>query len=428
MRKTLSTAGAGAGAIAMVLALGACASGGDAAGDENVIVVQTNWTSSQAQNKPLFDAFDAFTEETGIEVKVLESGDNLNQVYETSLLAGEEADVLLVGLLEKQLDWAVNGAVVPVDDYIEEWGIADRIPADALVDWTDTEGNLRAFPYSGFTWPWWYNTELLAQAGVEGVPQTADELISAATKLRAAGIAPVVFGGIDWSGQKIFLQLLEAYLSEDEAKQVYAEGGVCENPKAMQGIELLIELRDAGVFVDGIEGYTADQAQAAYLDGQAAIAPLGSWAYPGASEELAAVTELGGLPLPADAAYEQPIAYRGSTSAGWWISPNGEQKIDQVRQLIEHMYGNEVIKGILDEGGVIPVADFGGDTSGVSAPLLAQSLTEFPERVEFPVMPDIYVPADVSNPMYRATSIAFTPGTDAQTICATVDEIYAAAQ
>lgn len=389
MRKTLSTAGAGAGAIALVLALGACASGGDAAGDENVIVVQTNWTSSQAQNKPLFDAFETFTEETGIEVKVLESGDNLNQVYETSLLAGEEADVLLVGLLEKQLDWAVNGAVVPVNDYIEEWGIADRIPADALVDWTDTEGNLRAFPYSGFTWPWWYNTELLAQAGVEGVPQTTDELIAAAGKLRAAGIAPVVFGGIDWSGQKIFLQLLEAYLSEDEAKQVYAEGGVCENPKAMQGIELLIELRDAGVFVDGIEGYTADQAQAAYLDGQAAIAPLGSWAYPGASEELAAATELGGLPLPDDAAYEQPIAYRGSTSAGWWISPNGEQKIDQVRQLIEHMYGNEVIKGILDEGGVIPVADFGGDTSGVSAPLLAQSLTEFPERVEFPVMPDI---------------------------------------
>ncbi|MFP3821544.1 hypothetical protein SB658_22880, partial [Bacillus sp. SIMBA_008] len=84
--------------------------------------------------------------------------------------------------------------------------------------------------------------------------------------------------------------------------------------------------------------------------------------------------------------------------------------------------------GILDEGGVIPVADFGGDTSGVTSPLLAQSLTELPEAVDFPVMPDIYVPADVSNPMYRATSVAFTPGTDAATICQTVDDIYAAAK
>ncbi len=139
---------------------------------------------------------------------------------------------------------------------------------------------------------------------------------------------------------------------------------------------------------------------------------------------------LGGLLLPNDAAFDKPIAYRGSTSAGWWISPNGEKKIDKVQKLIEHMYGNDVLKAILDEGGVIPpVADFGGDTSGVSSPLLAQSLTEFPpDRVQFPVMPDIYVPADVSNPMYRATSIAFTPGTDAQTICSTVDEIYASAE
>lgn len=430
MRKT-PPAAAIAGALVLATAVVGCSPSNNSATEpEKVdeIVIQTNWTSSQAQNKPLFDALNDFTAQTGIEVKVLESGDNLNQVYETSLLAGEEADLLLVGLLEKQLDWAVNGAVEPMNDYVEEWGIADLLPADSLVDWTDGEGNLRALPYSGFTWPWWYNTDLLAEAGVDEVPQTTDELIEASTKLRAAGIAPVVFGGIDWSGQKIFLQLLESYMTEQEAKQVYAEGGVCSNPKAMQGIDLLIKLRDAGVFVDGIEGYTADQAQAAYLDGQAAIAPLGSWAYPSASDELAAATVLGGLPLPDDAAFDKPIAYRGSTSAGWWVSPNGKKKIDAVGKLIQHMYSSDVLKAILDEGGVIPVADFGGDTSGVEAQLLKQSLTDFPERVDFPVMPDIYVPADVSNPMYRATSIAFTPGTDAHTICQAVDEIYAASK
>lgn len=428
MRKSLSIAAAGVMTFTLLGSLAACASPEASGSSSDEIVVQTNWTASQAQNAPLFAAFDAFTEETGIAVKVLESGDNLNQVFETSLLAGEEADVLLVGLLEKQLDWAINGAVVPVNEYAEDWGIADQIPADALSEWTDGEGNLRAFPYSGFTWPWWYNMDLLEQVGYSEPPATTDELIDLSTKLRAAGIAPVVLGGIDWSGQKFLLQFLQTHLSDAEAKKVFAEGNTCNTPGAMQGLELFVELRDAGVFVDGVEGYTNDQATAAYMDGQAAIAPLGSWAYPAASEELAASTVLGGLPPSADSAFERPIAYRGSTSAGWWISPNGDKKIDKVQQLITYMYSDDVLKAILDEGGVIPVADFGGDTSGVKSPLLKQSLTEFPERVDFPVMPDIFVPADVSNPMYRASSIAYTPGNDAQVICSAIDEIYEAAK
>jgi multiple sugar transport system substrate-binding protein len=428
MRKSLSIATAGALAFTLLGSLAACASTGSGSGADDQIVVQTNWTASQPQNKPLFAAFKSFTKETGIKVKVLESGDNLNQVFETSLLAGEEADVLLVGLLEKQLDWAINGAVVPVNDYAKDWGIDKQIPSDALSEWTDADGNLRAFPYSGFTWPWWYNMALLEKVGVTEVPTTSAGLIELSGKLRAAGIGPVVVGGIDWSGQKLMLQFLQSHLTNDEAKKVFAEGNTCKNPGAMKGLESFVELRDAGVFVDGVEGYTADQAQSAYLDGQAAIAPLGSWAYSAASEDIAATTVLSGMPSPAGSAFDRPIAYRGSTSAGWWISPNGDKKIDKVQKLITYMYGDDVLKAILDEGGVIPVADFGGDTSGVTSPLLKQSLTEFPERVDFPVMPDIFVPADVSNPMYRASSIAYTPGNDASVICGAIDEIYAAAK
>ncbi|MDR2895563.1 MAG: ABC transporter substrate-binding protein [Propionibacteriaceae bacterium] len=390
------------------------------------IVLQTNWTEGGAETIGLHAVLDKFTEETGITINILESGDDLNQVYETALLAGEEADVVLFGLLEKQLDWAKNGAVVPVNDYLDDWGFKDRIPEDAIRDWTDDEGNLRAFPYTGFTWPWWYNMDMLNQVGWDEPPTTDDEMIELTDALRAAGLGTVSIGGSDWSGQKIFLQLLETYMSPEETIDVYENGGLCDNDKAMQGIEQFIKLRDAGVFMDGVEGMTADDGQAAYLTGQAAIAPMGSWVYEATktdAPDLLETTLLGGLPGPEGAYEPKPIAYRGSTSSGWWISPNGEKKIDAVKQLIQYMYQEDSLTTEMKEGGSVFAVE-GGDTSVLTNPLTLQSLTEFPERVSFPVMPDLYIPADVSNPMYRATSLAFTQGNDAQAICQAMDDTY----
>jgi multiple sugar transport system substrate-binding protein len=398
-------------------------SGGTAATE---IVLQTNWTQGGAETVGLHAALDDFTEQTGITVKTLENGDDLNQVYETALLAGEEADVVLFGLLEKQLDWVKNGAVVPVNDYLDQWGFKDRIPEDAIRDWTDDEGNLRAFPYTGFTWPWWYNMDLLEQVGYTEPPATDDEMIDLATKLRAVGIGPVAIGGSDWSGQKIFLQFLELYMSPEQTIDVYENGGLCDNELAMKGIDQFIKMRDAGVFVDGVEGMTADDGQAAYLTSAAAIAPMGSWVYEATKTDAPALLEstlLGGLSLPEGAYESKPVAYRGSTSAGWWISPNGEKKIDAVKQLIQFMYQDSTLTTAMEKGGTVPAVT-GGDTSVLTNPLTLQSLTEFPDRVSFPVMPDLYIPADVSNPMYRATSLAFTQGNDAQAICQAMDDTY----
>lgn len=422
----LGSSGLATIAVVAVGLTAACGNGsgaeGSASGGADTIVLQTNWTSAGPESKPLQAALKGFTAETGIEVKVLENGDDLNQVYETSLLAGDEADVLLVGLLEKQLDWVKNGAVVPLNDQVDEWGLTDSIPEQSIADWTDSDGQLRGLPYAGFTWPWWYNTDLFTQAGVE-VPTTTDELVTAVAALKDKGFGGIAIGGNDWSGQKLFLQFLETYMKPDEAKKVFAEGNTCANEDAMKGIELFTQLRDAGVFVDGVEGLTADQASALYFSGEAAISPMGSWSYVSTEDALASTTELSGMPVVPDGAYDKPMAYDGSTSAGWWVSPNGEKKMDAVGKLVQYMYRPEILASMVD-GGVVLSTSTEVDVSGVTSPLLAQSFTDLPGRVDYAVMPDLYVPADVSNPMYRATSIAFTQGNDAQKICQLVDDVY----
>ncbi|MEU0950547.1 ABC transporter substrate-binding protein [Streptomyces canus] len=415
---------AGVGALTLLSGCSGGASSADASPD--TITLQTNWTSGGQESVPLKAALKKFTAQTGIKVKVLENGDDLNQVYETSLLAGDEADVLLVGLLEKQLDWVKNGAVVPVENYVDKWHLKNAIPADALQDWKDSDGHLRGLPYAGFTWPWWYNESLFAKNGI-AIPRTTGELVTAAKKLRAAGVGPVAVGGNDWSGQKIFLQILESYLSPQEAKKIFADGGTCSSPEAMKGIKLFTALRDAGVFVDGAEGLSADQATAMYMNGSAAIAPIGSWSYLSADAKVAKSTRLGGLPVPPGGTYNKPTAYQGSTSAGWWISPNGNKKLNSVEKLIRYMYRPEVLNSMVD-GGVVLSTATKLDTSGVKSPLLAKSLTDLPKTVDFPVMPDLYVPADVANPMYRATSVAYTKGNDAKKICTAVDQVYETAK
>lgn len=414
----------GIGAVAVVAGTAACSSGG-ASTDAQELVVQTNWNSSQPQNAPLVDAVKNFTEETGIKVKLVENGDDLSQNYETSLLAGDEADVVMVNLTDKQLSWAEDGAVIPVQDFVSEWGLEDSIPQTAIDEWTDDQGNLRGFPYSGFTWPWWYNTELLAQVGVDSIPETTDDLIAASDKLRAAGIAPVVIGGNDWSGQKVFLQIMQSYMSPDETKDLLGSGDYCGNPDAMKGIEEFTKLRDAGVFVDGAEGYTVDQAASQYFAGKAAIAPMGSWSYKNSPAEISGATTLGGFPIVDGGSYDKPTAYTGATGSGFWVSPNGEKKLESVEKFVTYMYTDEVVGSLLTEGGIVPLTLPEGTDVADTNPLLAAALTELPESVDFAVMPDLYIPAAATNPMYRATSIAFTQGKDAAAICAALDEAYA---
>lgn len=428
MRQSIKRAVAAATtAIVLGTTLVACSDSGGG-GDDDTIVLHTSWLEGEDRTARLHEILDAFTDETGIGIELLQNGDELNQVYETAVLAGDQADVVLTNLTDKQLDWVESGAVVPAGDYIEEWGLGEEIPQDAIDDWTDADGNVRAIPYVGFTWPMWYNTALLEQAGVEGVPATTDELVDAAQKLRAAGIDPFAIGGSDWSGQKLLLLIIESVLEADEAQELFANGGYCDSDAAMEGIDLFVALRDAGVFVDGVEGLTAEQATAMYYEGEAAMGFMGSWAYLDAPEDTAAATTLSGLPVAAGSPYDKPTAYRGSTGGGWWISENGQAKIDQVRQLIEWVYSPESIATLIDQTGVVPVAEVDPEVAAAAGnALVAASVSDLQDVVDFAVMPDTFVPAAVSEPLYRATSVAFARGADAQAVCSAIDEAYASA-
>lgn len=303
MRSSLSRrgfliTGSGLAAATAIPALSGCSTLASADSDPGTLLVHTQ-LGTTAPGSPTYKAVvKTFEDENpGLRVKNLVNGDDLPQVYETSRLARKEPDVVMVNLYDKTLAWTDVGATVDVKGYLDDWGLRRRVLPAALEEWTDSKGRLRAFPYFATNWPVAYNTALLDRAGVGSVPTTGDQLIGAARRLRAKGIAPVTVGGNDWTGQKLLAQIIQTFLTPDEARKVYTTGDFSGSRGAREGIDYFVQLRDAGVFADKAQGLTSDTMTTQYNTEAAAIQSAMSSALAKVAPKPAGHTEVGGWPL-----------------------------------------------------------------------------------------------------------------------------------
>jgi multiple sugar transport system substrate-binding protein len=414
----------GALLIPLLLVTSTAACGGDdEGGDTSSLTLLTPAAAGSAGGQVLRSVIDGFTKETGIKVRIDTAGEDLPTVFETSVAAGQQADIVHINPVDKPLTWIDNGVVVPVESYVDEWGLRDRLTEGAIEEWTRTDGKMQGFPFEGYQWPIWFNKALLAKAGVAEVPTTVDQLLDAATKLRAAGIQPMAVGGNDWTGQKLFFQVIQSFLSADAAKDAFAKGGWCGNPSLMRGIELFTSLRDAKVFGDNAEGFTAQSMVADFYGKKAAMMPAGTWEFAQVPKEMVGDIVLGGMPLPAGAAFTKPTAYEG-TSNGFWVSQNGAKKLDAVRKFVEYMYRPQTVATFVKDASMIMALKADAGSLPADQPLLKAAQGDLPNTVDYAVLPDRYVPGNLSQSVIRDAAVAFTSGKSATDICGTFDKTY----
>ncbi|MFJ9589636.1 ABC transporter substrate-binding protein [Streptomyces acidicola] len=420
-RRGLLAAGSGLAAAAALPAVSGCSSLAAAASDPDTLVVHTQLGTTAPGSPTYLSALDRFrAQNPGLKVKNLINGDDLGQVYETSRLARKEADVVMVNLYDKTLAWTDVDATVDVGGYLDDWGLRERVLPAALSAWTDGKGRLRAFPYFATNWPVAYNRALLDRAGVDAIPTTGDQLIAAARKLRAKGIAPVTVGGNDWTGQKLLAQIIQTFLTPDEARHAYSTGDFGSRG-AREGIEYFTTLRDAGVFADKAQGLTSDTMNTQFNTEAAAAQSAMSSALAKVPENVARHTEVGGWPLADGAAHDRPTVIRAFTLIGFWISPNGVRKIEHVEKFIRFMYGPDTVARFVQESG----RDMALRTDAVSAdfPLVAAA-QRLGSGVSEVLLPDVYVPPAATQPLITATSTSFTRGASAARVRAALESAY----
>lgn len=415
------------------LGLTACGGGGgdsegQGGGEVDDFTVMSRWSTGTPEYEALQNQVTTFTEETGVDVEIIDGGEDIDVTFETAVAAGQAPDVIAVNLFDKSLGWLDADVIVPADDYLSEWGLDDKITDEALLQWREgqtEDGALLGLPYSGFVWPVWFNTRLLSEAGVDEVPTTTEDLMTAVDALKSAGTPPMIVGGGDWSGQKLFFQTIQTYLPAEQAQSLFSDGGYCDDPDAMKGIELFVELRDGGLFVDNVAGLTADNMNNTYFSQGAAMMPAGSWAFTPAveadaesGEGVVEATQLGGLPVPADAALDEPSIYRAFTGVGFMLTPTGAEdgRIEASRQFIEGFYTDETAAEFVEKANLVPAVE--GDFMQASTnPLLSEALEL--DSVSTVVLPDVWI-GTASEALTQVSTLAYA-GADAQEICSGLD-------
>lgn len=386
----------GAAAIAS-LSLAACGGDKSKTADATEISVLSQFTANDANSKAFKAMTDKFTQQTGIKVDI-ETVNNADMVntYETSKLANKEKDLVALNLSADSSSWLKEGQVVDTSKYLDEWGIKDKLEPDAIKFWTQEDG-IAGFPYAGFNWPIWFNMDMLGRAGVTQVPATLDDLINAAHALRAKNLPTMVLGGAEWPAANFVYWMGQQYMSASDAETLFKSGGFCANASFVKGLDLLAKLRDEGVFVDNVQGFTADQMTTAYAQGKASMMPSGSWAYTQVPDNVAKATKLSGFPVVPGGTYTKPTGFHGF-SQGFFLSPNGEKKIGAIEKFMKFAYAPENLQPWVADASQIlavkpdvlgqvkasnPLAVAGNNLSEANTAWLHLPDTDLPKGVDF---------------------------------------------
>jgi len=231
-------------------------------------------------------------------------------VFETPNLTPQYWDAAIKRVTDKYPDITVKKLVSPTQDrttYAKQLLTSGQFPdvmiavspagfaeAGNLYAWTPDElkdfqypdngavnGKVYQLPANTQTIPVvYYNKDLFAKAGIAAPPQTYQELLDDAAKLKAKGITPFVIGGVHDSVGPLFAGIVatEVYAKNPNWMHDRRAGKVkFSDPEFKGAAAKLADLAAKGYIdkKDVSRDYAAGQQ--AFLDGKGAIYAMGNW-------------------------------------------------------------------------------------------------------------------------------------------------------
>jgi len=152
--------------------------------EELTLSVITIWGGSRV---PLMeDMFERFHEEypwLTVEHVLVPGGERLQKI-QTGIAGGTPHDVVMVNQKEIPL-FATRRALVPLDDYMQAWGISYDEYYETSIKSSQWQGKTYSLPNVKSTWHYFYNVDLYEKAELDPdqPPETWDELVEYSKKL-----------------------------------------------------------------------------------------------------------------------------------------------------------------------------------------------------------------------------------------------------
>jgi len=216
-----------------------------------------------------------FKAETGITVEFnqISWGEEMQRIP-LAITTGDGANAMQVGTTQNPF-FAGTGGLLKID-MIDFGGEDAFMPANLKS--TKLDGTSYGVPWFAETRVLFYNTEMFAEAGVENPPQTWEELVEVGEKIietHGEGTAIAVAGTSAWDLIHNWAILLWSHggemLNADNTEALFnSEAGVA-------AMKYYVGLVDKGLASRACAEYNQPQVDAAFINGDVAMAVMGPW-------------------------------------------------------------------------------------------------------------------------------------------------------
>ena len=279
-------------------------------------------------------------------------------------------------------------SVVP-DSYLDTVSAA---AADAFT----FEGQRVGLPLQVSQVAWWYNKELMNQAGID-VSQIKmwDDLLDAVKQIKAAGITPICMGGKDkWPVHFVWTHLH----IRNGGKGLFLESlnnGGWDRPEYIRSGEQMLELVALEPFQKGWLAATWPDQAGFFGDGKCAMALMGNWMY-GAQASNSASGE--GLADDNMGMFNMPMTNGGIGDSGdtlggingWLFSSTAS---DAAVELMMHYVSLGIQKEDASNGAYIPIVK--GADGSLTNPFLQQVAKNISNSEYHQIFYDQFLGADI---------------------------------
>ena len=266
----------------------------------------------------------------------------------------------------------------------------------AAADAFTFEGQRVGLPLQVSQVAWWYNKELMNQAGID-VSQIKmwDDLLDAVKQIKAAGITPICMGGKDkWPVHFVWTHLH----IRNGGKGLFLESlnnGGWDRPEYIRSGEQMLELVALEPFQKGWLAATWPDQAGFFGDGKCAMALMGNWMY-GAQASNSASGE--GLADDNMGMFNMPMTNGGIGDSGdtlggingWLFSSTAS---DAAVELMMHYVSLDIQKEDASNGAYIPIVK--GADGSLTNPFLQQVAKNISNSEYHQIFYDQFLGADI---------------------------------
>ena len=281
--------------------------------------------------------------------------------------------------------------------------ISSAVPSDYLSGVSEAAANAFTFEDQRVGLPlqvsqvaWWYNKDLINQAGVDVSKIVMwDDLLAAVKQIKAAGITPICLGGKDkWPVHFIWTHLHIRNGGQDLFLESLNNGG-WGRPEYIKSGEQMLDLVNLDPFQDGYLAATWPDQAGMFGDGKCAMALMGNWMYGAQASNSASGEGLGDDNM---GMFNMPSTKGGLGDAGdtlggingWLFSSSAS---DEAVDLIMHYVSKATQSQDAGNGAYIPVVK--GADSSIKNPFLKQVAVNIANSKYHQIFYDQFLGADI---------------------------------